>query len=133
MKFKPCGTLKLPHETVCLNLDELEAIRLADYEGLYQEQAAEKMNISRQTFGNIITTAHKKIADFLVNSKQLTVGGGTVEIDHCKFICSACEYSWTISCGAERPNECPKCKSIDFNCLKKASNGITFKKCWRDL
>jgi uncharacterized protein len=133
MSFKPCGAQKHALETVSLTLDELEAIRLADYEGLYQEQAAEKMKISRQTFGNIIVSAHKKVADFLVNSKQLSVGGGTVEIAHCRFICSSCQHTWSISCGTDRPKKCPKCHSIEFNCLKKANEGINFKQCWRDL
>jgi len=66
-------------EEVNLTLDELEAIRLADLTELYQEDAAKKMNISRQTFGNIINSAHKKIADALLNAKALKIGGGTVE------------------------------------------------------
>ena len=66
-------------EEVSLALDELEAIRLADLSELYQEDAAKKMNISRQTFGNIINSAHKKIADALLNAKALKIEGGTVE------------------------------------------------------
>jgi predicted DNA-binding protein (UPF0251 family) len=66
-------------EEVNLALDELEAIRLADFEGLYQEDAAEKMNISRQTFGNIINSAHKKIADVLLHAKALKIEGGAIE------------------------------------------------------
>jgi len=57
-------------------------VRLADKEGLYQEQAAERMNISRQTFGRIIESARKKIADALINGKALVIEGGTVEIGH---------------------------------------------------
>ena len=52
-----------------------EAIRLADLSDLYQEDAAKKMNISRQTFGNIIRLAHKKIADALLNAKALKIEG----------------------------------------------------------
>ena len=66
-------------EEVNLTLDELEAMRLADLAGLYQEDAARKMNISRQTFGNIINSAHKKIADVLLNAKALKIEGGIVE------------------------------------------------------
>jgi predicted DNA-binding protein (UPF0251 family) len=66
-------------EEVNLALDELEAVRLADLEGLYQEDAAKKMNISRQTFGNIVNSAHKKIADALLNGKALKIEGGVVE------------------------------------------------------
>ena len=63
-----------------LTFDELEAIRLADFEGLYQEQAAKKMNVSRQTFGRILESAHKKIADALVNGKALSIEGGPIEL-----------------------------------------------------
>lgn len=65
-------------DEVCLGVDEMEAIRLADLEELYQTDAAEKMNVSRQTFGNIIREAHKKIADALVNGKALKIDGGPI-------------------------------------------------------
>ena len=77
--FKPRGIPLDALEEVNLTLDELEAIRLADLTELYQEDAAKKMNISRQTFGNIINSAHKKIADALLNAKALKIEGGTVE------------------------------------------------------
>ena len=54
-----------------LEADEIEAIRLANLEGLYQEEAAKKMGISRQTFGRIITSANKKIAEGLINGKSI--------------------------------------------------------------
>lgn len=74
--FKPRGIPISSLEEVSLTIDEFEAIRLADLEGLYQEDAAKKMNISRQTFGNIIESAHKKIADSIVNAKALKIKGG---------------------------------------------------------
>ena len=77
--FKPRGIPLDMLEEINLTLDELEAMRLADWEGLYQEDAAKKMNISRQTFGNIIKAAHKKIADVLLNAKALKIEGGNVE------------------------------------------------------
>ncbi len=76
--FKPRGIPLNMLEEVNLALDELEAVRLADLEGLYQEDAARKMDISRQTFGNIINSAHKKIADVLLNAKALKIEGGIV-------------------------------------------------------
>jgi len=57
-----------------------EAIRLTDLEGLYQADAAEKMSISRQTLGRILESAHRKIADALVNGKALLIKGGPIEI-----------------------------------------------------
>ena len=77
--FKPRGIPLDALEEVNLTLDELEAIRLADMGELYQEDAAKKMNVSRQTFGNIINSAHKKIADALLNAKALKIEGGNIE------------------------------------------------------
>ncbi len=69
--FKPRGIPMAELSEVILLADEGEAIRLADYEKLYQEEAALKMKISRQTFGRIIESAHSKIADALINGKAL--------------------------------------------------------------
>ena len=77
--FKPRGIPLDMLEEVNLTLDELEAIRLADLEGLYQVDGARKMDISRQTFGNIINSAHRKIADVLLNAKALKIEGGKVK------------------------------------------------------
>ena len=71
--FKPRGIPTTELEEIKLTIEELESIRLADFEGLYQEDAAKKMDISRQTFGNTISSAHKKIADALLNAKALLI------------------------------------------------------------
>ncbi len=76
--FKPRGIPVAILEEVVLTLDEFEAIRLADFFGLYQEEGAKKMNISRQTFGRIVESAHKKIADVLTNGKALRIEGGII-------------------------------------------------------
>ena len=71
--FKPRAVpLRLLNE-VCLDVCEVEAIRLADLEGMYQEDAAKEMEVSRQTFGNIVNSAHKKIADALINGKAIKI------------------------------------------------------------
>jgi uncharacterized protein len=56
-----------------LELDEAEAIRLADYEQLYHEQAGKKMGISRQTFSRLLAAAHQKVSDALINGKCLII------------------------------------------------------------
>ena len=89
--YKPKGIPSSFLEEVILTLDEFEAIRLADCEGLYQEQAANKMDISRQTFGRIVDSAHRKIADALIHGKALKIEGGKVEIGNMKrFKCRNC-------------------------------------------
>lgn len=60
-------------EEVALSMDEIEAISLADYEGLYHEDAAAKMKISRQTFGRILNEARRKVAECLIKGKALRI------------------------------------------------------------
>lgn len=78
--YKPRGVPLSMLQCIELAVDELEAIRLADLEGLYQEEAAQRMNVSRQTFGRILDAAHGKVADALVHGKALSIEGGLVEL-----------------------------------------------------
>lgn len=73
---KPLNKLK----GVCLTLDEFEALRLADLEELKQVDAAKRLKISRPTFSRIVASAHKKIADGLVNIKAIRIEGGCCKI-----------------------------------------------------
>jgi predicted DNA-binding protein (UPF0251 family) len=83
--FEPPGVCFLPQpvpigpaELVVLTLDELEAIRLADLEGLAQEEAARRMNVSRPTFGRIVEHARRKVAEGLVHGRGIAFEGGVV-------------------------------------------------------
>ncbi|MFH1756292.1 MAG: DUF134 domain-containing protein [Candidatus Latescibacterota bacterium] len=114
--FKPRGILVRELDEVVLTVDEYEAIRLADLEGLYQEKAARKMNVSRQTFGNILSAAHKKIADGLINGKAIKIHGGVVEMDETrKFTCSDCKHQWDAEFGSGRPAACPECSATNIH------------------
>ncbi len=114
--FKPRGIPLTMLEEVVLTVDECEAIRLADLEGLYQDQAAEKMKVSRQTFGRIIESAHRKVAEALVKGKALKIEGGEFEMAAMrKFKCSDCQHSWNLPYGTGRPENCPSCKSSDIH------------------
>ena len=99
--YKPRGIPLSVLEEVTLTVDEFEAIRLTDLEGLYQADAAKKMNVSRQTLGRILDSAHKKIADALVHGKALLIEGGTIQI-----ITEASEeaqmYRFRRGCGGRR-------------------------------
>lgn len=78
--FKPAGVPMRSLEENILTLDEIEAIRLADAEGLYQEQVAEQMKVSRPTVGRILASARRKVAEALVQGKAIRIEGGTVMI-----------------------------------------------------
>lgn len=76
--FKPIGRPADELEVEPLRLDELEALRLADLEGLYQEAAAERMGVSRPTFARILARARFAVARALIEERVLVVGEGPV-------------------------------------------------------
>lgn len=108
--FKPRGIPMCELEEVVLTPDELEALKLADLDELYQADAAQKMGISRQTFGNIINSAHKKIADALLHGKAICINGQNektmIETHECK-----CGYKWETS--KNDAQKCPECGNND--------------------
>lgn len=71
--FKPAGVPAAKLEIIVLSLDEVEALRLADLNGQYQEAAADQMKISRATFARIVESARRKVADVLVHGKALQI------------------------------------------------------------
>jgi len=74
-QFSPRGRPGRPEE-VDLGIDQFEAIRLADYSGLSQKEAAKSMQISQQTFSRIVKKARKKVADALILGKIIRIQGG---------------------------------------------------------
>lgn len=78
--YKPAGVPLRNLDEIILNIEEMEAIRLADIEQLDQAAAAERMDISRPTFHRIINLAHQKIAFALWNGYALRVDGGNFRI-----------------------------------------------------
>ena len=74
--FKPRGVPLRSLEEVALTIEELEAIRLKDLEGLDQQSCADRMRISRPTFHRVLRAAHAKIADALTTGKAIRIGGG---------------------------------------------------------
>ena len=130
--FKPRGIPLSVLEEINLTIDEFEAIRLADLEGLYQDQAAEKMNVSRQTFGRIIDSAHKKVAEVLVEGKALKIEGGEVELNTMrKFKCHDCQHAWELPHGTGRPENCPSCKSPNIHRTQEDKDNNAGRRCHR--
>ncbi len=67
-------------EEVVLSIEEVEAIRLADFLNMEQDAAAESMDVSRGTFQRIINAARQKVADALVHGKTIRIEGGNYEV-----------------------------------------------------
>ena len=114
--FKPRGIPARALEALELQLDELEALRLADLEGLYHDAAAERLGVSRATFGRLIARARGKVADALVNGKMLVMKGGpVVMMTQRNFVCAECGERFAVPHGAPRPAACPACGSASFH------------------
>ena len=76
--FKPAGVPVNALRQQALRLDEYEALRLADYEGLSQEQVAARLGVSRPTVSRILQSARRTVAGMLVEGHALVIQGGPV-------------------------------------------------------
>ena len=118
--FVPAGRRKCEIEEMLIKVEEFEAMRLKDVEDLNQEECAEKMQVSRQTFQNIIDSARKKIAVALIEGKAINISGGNYTRNVCQFKCLACENTYEIKYEEDR-KICPSCSSEDVTCNKRSS------------
>jgi len=78
--FKPQGIPLRQLEVIRLALDELEAMRLVDGEGIYQEDAAMRMNVSRPTLARILDSGRRKTTQALLEGKALAIEGGNTQL-----------------------------------------------------
>lgn len=74
--FKPTGTPMGELRQIVMAPDELEALKLCDHEGLFQDQAGERMGVSRGTVQRLLAAARKKVATALVEGAALVMAGG---------------------------------------------------------
>lgn len=98
-----------------IGLDELEALRLADYSGLSQEEASQLMGVSRPTFGRILNRARYKSSMALVNGLHITITGGKHIMAKRTFKCADCGHTFSAEYGTPRPSECPRCGSLNIH------------------
>ena len=108
--FKPIGATGNDKQKIILTLDEFEAFRLADQQGLTHAMAAEEMEISRSTFSRLIEKARKKVANFLIQGGSLTIEGGSVHFRVNIIQCKACGHLFRIKFD-QQITECPECES----------------------
>jgi len=111
--FKPAGIPLRALEEVCLSVEEVEAIRLKDMEGLEQEACAQQMNISRPTFHRVLGAARQKIADALLNGKAVRIEGGNFEMATRRFRCLN-GHEWDVPFEVMvtvPPQFCPTCNT----------------------
>ena len=112
--FKPAGIPLRLLEEVTLAVEEAEAIRLKDLLGLEQQEAAEKMGVSRPTFHRILRSAHHKIATVLAEGKALRIEGGNFALPSQRFRCAPLGHEWQVpfdALASRQPIVCPDCRT----------------------
>ena len=121
--FKPFGMPLCETKSVKLHYDEYESLKLADYENMPQDLAAERMNISRPTFTRVYNNALKKIAKAFVECMVIEIEGGSVEFEKEWYKCRKC---FKLIEGLENHKKCRDCTAygsdelIKLNALKSS-------------
>ena len=123
--FKPAGIPLRALEEVRLSIEEAEALRLKDLEGLEQEHGAEKMNVSRPTFQRVLASARQKIADALLNGKAIRIEGGNFEMSWHRFRCFN-GHEWDVpfkEMAGGPPELCPTCNTARITPVPLTGHG----------
>jgi predicted DNA-binding protein (UPF0251 family) len=117
--FKPAGVPSINLQEVRLSVEEAEAIRLKDTEGLEQDDCAQRMRISRPTFARILQSARHKLADALFNGKAIRIEGGNYELAVRRFRCrNGHEWELPFEVMIEKPPVlCPNCNTAEIMAL----------------
>ncbi len=127
LRFKPVGVRASDLDSIVMTLDELEAIRLADYKSMDHTQASEEMEISRSTFTRLLDKAHTKIAQFLIEGKALCVDGGQIHFRDNLFECVNCGHVFSVTIE-EDFGKCPECGTITH---RDFASGLGHGRCCR--
>jgi predicted DNA-binding protein (UPF0251 family) len=122
--YKPNGIPLSMLVSIELSVDELEALRLADLGNMYQDVAAEEIGVSRQTFGNIIKSARKKVADAIINGKALKIVSHGLSYSDSIRSCRNCGVIWRKA--VEKQVACPSCESKDNDIPDEAFDTNSF-------
>lgn len=102
--FKPQGIPLRGLEYTVITVDELEALRLADYLGLSHEETARHLKVSRPTVTRMLARAHQAIADALVHGKAIRIEGGDYALKGEGNFCPKCGAGWY-----DNSRVCQKC------------------------
>jgi predicted DNA-binding protein (UPF0251 family) len=110
--FKPFGMPRCETVSIKLQFDEYESFHLVNYLNLHQDQAAERMKISRPTFTRIYNSALKKIAQAFAECCSIEIAGGNVEFEKQWYKCKKC---FRLIDGIENHIRCENCLSYNEN------------------
>ena len=116
--FMPAGFTNEKGKNIILLTEEFEAIKLIDYENMNHLEASKILGISRPTLTRIYSKARRKIAECLIEQKELRVEGGNSILGENWFKCNSCESVFNLSGVGKASSNCPVCFSKSTGELK---------------
>ncbi|WP_166967419.1 DUF134 domain-containing protein [Yeosuana marina] len=108
--FKPFGIAFCETENIMMQYDEYETVKLVIYDDMPQDEAADKMEVSRPTLTRIYNSALKKIAQAFVEGKSIMIKGGNFEFEDDWYKCKKC---FKLIMGIENHTKCGDCPSYN--------------------
>lgn len=117
--FAPFGIASGTNGSITLLYEEYESLRLADYECISQQEAAERMGISRPTFSRIYDQSRQKLARALVEGLSIVIEGGNIAFDVNWFRCKSCSTAFCPPEIETRLQGCPVCRSSNIVDISK--------------
>jgi len=116
--FKPAGIPAMDLDEILITIDEFEALRLADFEGLSQRDASIEMHISQPTFNRVLSSARHKVATALVQGYVLRIEGGRYVLTDGSGTLECLDCGATVDMSAEDKSTCPECGSKKIRWLR---------------
>ncbi len=111
--YKPYGHIP-NNKNVELLYEEYEALKLADYDLMNQLDASKLMGISRATFARIYESARRKIAQAIVESREIKTVFGNAHLDKDWYICNQCHARFNLP-DESMDRNCPICHSKNLD------------------
>ena len=115
--YKPYGISQYTKQYVELLYEEYEAIKLADYDLMNHLEASKLMGVSRPTFARIYESARRKLANALVETKEIRSVFGNARLDGTWYLCNDCNARFTIPIQIS-DQACPICRSLETKFIK---------------
>ncbi|MBE0527162.1 DUF134 domain-containing protein [Candidatus Thorarchaeota archaeon] len=116
--YKPAGIPAMELEEILITIDEFEALRLADYEGLSQRDASTEMQISQPTFNRVLSSARNKVASGIVQGYVLRIEGGRYRLADGSGILECIDCGASVDMSSEDKNSCQACGSTKLRWLR---------------
>lgn len=116
--YKPAGIPAKELEEILITIDEFEAIKLSDFEGLSQRDASAVMRISQPTFNRVLASARSKVAKGLVQGYVLRIEGGRYVLADGTGVLECIDCGSSVDMSSDDKSKCHECGSTRLRWLR---------------